>query len=510
MVTVVAAFSRYHLPGRGFTYVLDFGEAIGVPRLPEVDALPVYVHDKSFGYDAQFYSQIALHPLLRDQELKGSIDNLPYRARRLLMGAVAWVFGGGDPWRVLNVFACLNLLTWLATAMLLFRWLPAKGLHEFLVWVGIMFSAGMLLSLRHALPDGPAVLVLLLAVMLLELKHPWGAAAVGALVPLTRETGVLGAIIFAPTEWRKATAWLRSIGLGVLMVAPFVVWFFHVKHATGADLAAGMGRNNFSFPFAAYFLRWGELLDAMRKGGTGGIILYAFLGHLALSVQAVWLLVRPRWSNAWWRVGAVHIVLMAMLGSAVWEGIPGAASRVLLPLTVSFNMLIPRTRWGLVLLMVGNLSIFAGIAELQPPPREIWSVSAAPAVGRAFPISLDFGDGFNGPESGGGYAWRWTSGDAKLQLENHTGQPLVLRIKFTMNARSERTVTVRAGGEEIWSGTVGKKPLVFDTASFELPVGGCTVAIDGGEPDYAPGDPRPLAVCVFGVRIEAGVATGSP
>ena len=49
---------------------------------------------------------------------------------------------------------------------------------------------------------------------------------------------------------------------------------------------------------------------------------------LALTVQAVYLVRRPRGNDAWWRAGAMWVLMMALLGTSVWEGHPGAATRV--------------------------------------------------------------------------------------------------------------------------------------------------------------------------------------
>ena len=44
------------------------------------------------------------------------------------------------------------------------------------------------------------------------------------------------------------------------------------------------------------------------------------------------------------RVGVAYVVLMVVLGPDVWGGYPGAALRVVLPMTIAFNLLLPRTR----------------------------------------------------------------------------------------------------------------------------------------------------------------------
>jgi len=57
--------------------------------------------------------------------------------------------------------------------------------------------------------------------------------------------------------------------------------------------------------------------------------------------------------------GASYAVLMIFLGDAVWESYPSAAARVLLPMTVAFNILVPRGKWWPILLVVGNLGVLA-------------------------------------------------------------------------------------------------------------------------------------------------------
>ena len=64
----------------------------------------------------------------------------------------------------------------------------------------------------------------------------------------------------------------------------------------------------------------------------------------SLVVQAVFFVVHRRAAEPWWRVGAIYMGLMVCLGPSVWAGFPGAATRVLLPLTLAFNVLAVRGR----------------------------------------------------------------------------------------------------------------------------------------------------------------------
>ncbi len=51
----------FHLPGLGFTYLIEFSSSEHARYLPEVKAVNHYETD-SPGYDSQWYVQIALRP----------------------------------------------------------------------------------------------------------------------------------------------------------------------------------------------------------------------------------------------------------------------------------------------------------------------------------------------------------------------------------------------------------------------------------------------------------------
>jgi hypothetical protein len=501
-VLVSGAFARFSIEGWGFTYVLDFGETIGLPRVERAQGLPIYVHEGVDGYDAQFYAQLALDPMLGDPRLEESIDSLQYRARRFLMGWSSWVIGGGDPWRVLNVFACFNLATWFGLGVVLLRWCSPSRPEDFLRWCGVMLSAGMLGSLRHALTDGPALLALAWAALLVEQRRPWLAALAGTLAPLTRETAVLGTVVLAPVDWRSVRAWLIAGARGAVMVVPLAAWIFYVHHQTGGGVSDGTGHRNLAPPFVGYAGRWVELVEAWSVAATPWVVA-GVLGHVGVSVQALWVIARPRWTSVWWRIGAVHVVLLAILGQAVWEGYPGAAMRVLLPLTLAFNLLVPRGRVGLALLVVGNLSVLAGIREMAPPPRPIWAiVQDEPSQdARDWPVRVSFGRGFYAAETSGKDSWRWTADEAVARIENVRGASIPVALRLAVNARGPRSVEIVADGEVVWRGEVGTERSVVDTGPFRVPAGGTEVVVRSGAVDFAPGDTRPLGVRVFLLEV---------
>lgn len=506
-IAVTAAFLRYYEPGVGFTYVLDFGQMAGLREMPELEATPHYVHVGLPGYDGQFYAQLALRPAASDPALLKAIDNPPYRARRMMMGWTAWLAGGGRPFAVLNAFALINLGAWLALGALLLRWFPPAGLHDFLRWAGVMLSAGMLASLRHALTDGPALLALAGAVALVESRQRWPAIGAIAAAGLTRETSLLGAAVFAPTNWRARREWWRALGAVALVVLPLALWLLHLRGLWRGSVAEGSGFANLTAPFAGYVERWQEIFRRGQSYGWSSSSVGNFLLHASLTVQALWIATRPRWSSAWWRIAIGYVGLLALLNTAVWEGSPGASPRVLLPLALAFNVLVPRTRAGLVLLLAGNLGFVAGLLELRAPPSPTWQVRGpAELVGAAATndaIEVQYVAGFFGPEGIGQHGWRWTSGEAVWRITNPRAVALAARVQLGLRSAVFQRVQLRAGEVELWAGPVGPDLKTLELPPLVIPPGGLEVQVRpsaSGEPSGD--DRRPLAVAVYDIRVE--------
>jgi hypothetical protein len=175
-----------------------------------------------------------------------------------------------------------------------------------------------------------------------------------ALSGLTRETNLLALpAIFDPGK-RSRRDLGRLAFLAGLAVAPLAAWLvyikFHVPHPV--DLT---GLRNFALPLSGYLNKWREML-LLFFAGHYHIWRTMMLPIIAITTQALFFCCTPgRWRNPWWRLGAAFTGLMMMLGDAVWEGNPGAAPRVLLPMTLAFNLLVPRGRRRLgFLLLLGN------------------------------------------------------------------------------------------------------------------------------------------------------------
>lgn len=432
--------SRWHDPHTGFSSLIDFGEQFAPRRLPALAELPLYT-DAHSGYDGQFYAQLAVAGNPFDPAVAVALDGPGYRARRILFPALVHLAGLGHPARVLQIYALANLLCLLILACLLARWwFPPTDLHNLLRWVGTLFGAGMMVSVTRSLTDGPALLVIAIGARLVEQnRRGLGAAILGA-AGLVRETSLLCVAALAPAAKPERHAWARTAAttlLGaILCVGPALVW----SAVLSRHYAAGTGTRNFDLPFVSYAKKIAEVWRRWRESGWSRYTRTELWAVLALGTQTALVLLRPRPSQVWWRIGAAFAVLGIFLGWSVWESSPSAAPRALLPLTLAFNLLAPRGRRGLLLLLLlGNLTVLSAFDIVRSSPGEQTFFQAG--------LTCRAAEGWHGPESLGRRTWRWASGPASLTIENPTGAPRVATLEFGIASVTARTVTVHAPPE---------------------------------------------------------------
>lgn len=231
---------------------------------------------------------------------------------------------------------------------------------------------------------------------------------------------------------------------------------------------------------------------------------------VSLTVQCLFFVLRPRWSEAWWRAGIGYAVLLAVLGEAVWEGYPGAASRVLLPMTLAFNMLVPRGRaWWLVLLL-GNLTVFFSSETLKPPGRESFRVEGpralriAAATGQTIDAIFEEKEWYFPERSRFDY-WRWSRGSAAVVLRNPHPFPVLVDVAFDLKSNDERRVIVRSGasGAVLWSGETVHTLRAVLLPMIKLPPGDTVWRFDTDKAAQFPsnGDPRKVSFSLRNMEI---------
>jgi hypothetical protein len=361
----VESIIPFHRRNTGFTSLIAFGDTFQRDALPALAAVPHVTQRNSPGYDGQFYAQLALEPLFRNRDLDRALDNPPYRAQRILFSWTAYVFGLGRPAWIIQAYAVQNIVVWGLLAVLLLRWLPPTSPRHFAAWFACMFSAGLMDSVRMALLEGPSMLVLLLAVLATEMKRPWLSASLLALGGLARETNLTGAPILVgrfPSSIREVG---RLVGMLLLTIAPLLIWSLYVRSVYGSAHYAGT--SNLDLPFVGLVADWKSAVAGVATLGWSSLHRFQLMMLVSVTVQALFVVTQWDCRNAWWRLGAAYAVLMTVLGGAVWAGYPGAAVRILLPMTFAFNILLVRNRWFWPLVLLGNISVLYGIQKIEVP-----------------------------------------------------------------------------------------------------------------------------------------------
>jgi len=494
LVTVGSFYER----GTGFTRLISIGSFVDQAAVPAFRAAPHYVYEDSYGYDGTYYAQLALHPGLQEPALDRAIDNPHYRARRILVPWLAWLFGGGEPRWILQAYALVNVVCWLLLAWLLLGWFPPRSLDHFLRWAGILFSAGMCLSVRHSLLDGPGLLLVAAAVRLKEKQRLIGAAWMMAAAVLSKETSILATTLFAGPEVKGWRGWARLGLIGGVVVVPMIAWMFYVSLRFGRVEDTGGG--NFTLPLAGFAEKWGTVFAEIGQYGWQSLHVLSLVGIFAILVQFLFLVVRWRPREIWWRVGAAFAVLLLFLSEPVWEGYPGAASRVLLPMALAFNLLVPQGRRWLAVLLAGNVSFLVGLTELRPPPREFFQVDGQ------MPLAVERGGGWYPVESDGDRSWRWARSHATIVLTNPSPEAVEVRLEGALRSVSPGRLSLLHNGVELWSSSLELERVKFASLPFSLAAGEiANVEFRTDRPPILPqnGDPRSLTFALYDLEVTA-------
>jgi hypothetical protein len=502
----VGAFAQFYIPEKGFSYLVSFGGRLPHPRIDALKNLDYYVEADSDGYDAQYYVQIAMAPSLRDPQLKAAVDSLPYRARRILISWVSYVMGLGQPAAILNAYVLQNAISWLLLAGVLLWWFPPLSWNNWLRWTGVLFSFGMCFSLRNSLVDGPSLLLIAAGIMLLEKGKPWWSAVVLALGGLGKETNLLGAAgLLRKEDVVSPRRWPALILRGLLVALPLALWLVYIQRTVGPMADAGV--RNFDWPFMGFARKWIRVWMEFKNITIWSRAVFiegafwSFLMMVAVSTQFIFLMLRPTGKLAWWRVGIAFAVLLIVLGDAVWEGYPGAASRVLLPMQLAFNVLVPSGRKWLPVLLLGNLTLVNAPVALQPPPDDSFRLAGAenlivsPEGGR---LRVLFSPAWYGSEHLGDSYWSWSRGSSTMTILNPHAFALEADWDFELSALRKREVTI-SGSEshELWRGEIQNGPTNIKLSRIVLQPGQNSFAFDtDAVASRIDGDSRLFSFCL--------------
>ena len=369
MVFFVTTLAKRYDPDTGLTSLIQFGERFEHRTLPAVREVARHIYPDSGGYDGQFYAQLAVDPLLQDPALREALDAPPYRARRILFSWTAYVAGLGRAEWIVHAYALQYVVMWLLLAWVMCRWFPPTSIRSLGLWFACLYSEGVVRSVLSTVPDGPSMLLLAFGVAAMERGRGKRAAGMVGVACLAKSTNLLWAPMVVGADDLRHREW-RGVSLKMLLVAgPLTAWMLYLllgSHELGG-MAGSTGLRNFGPPFSAYAAKWVSTVAELRESGWGSFARFSLLALIGFTTQAATLLVVREWRDPWWRVGVGSVVLMAFLGPAVWEGNPGAVTRVLLPMTFAFNARLRGSRWFWPLFVLGNLAVLQSLEALRVP-----------------------------------------------------------------------------------------------------------------------------------------------
>jgi hypothetical protein len=358
----LASVARFYHPGTGFTALIAFPRG-NTSEAPALQAIPHETVPPWGSYDGQFYAQRALDPLLRDPRVDRAMDLAPYRARRILFSWTAYLLGLGRPAWILQAFAVQNVASWLLLAFLLTRWLPLRSARDLALWSACLFSHGLLWSVRFSLLDGPSLVLTVLVVIAAERERWMLSAALAGINGLARETNILGVLA---QKWPAGVReWFRLAGAALLVALPLLIWEDYLYSIYRSTIFAGT--DQLTMPGSAMVSTIRRVLAASVASGLFSASVLQLGLLLSLVVQAIYLVARPAPRVPWWRIGAGYVLLMLVMEPILWSPNTGAITRVLLPLTFAFNILLVREQPSLrfwALFVGGNLHLLASTRVL--------------------------------------------------------------------------------------------------------------------------------------------------
>jgi hypothetical protein len=507
-------------PQYGITKFLRAGTEFNTRGTAVYRATPKYMDPypaHRWGFDGQLYAQMALDPLLRDPQLHHALDDPPYRGQRILVSWLAWLVGLGRPFWVLNAYAGMNLLFWIAFAWLGARLFRPHGWTGLAGYAAVLLTCGIIESMQASLTDFPSFVLVLGAIV----AGGTGGAALLAAAGLARTPALLGFVGLAefPPPWGEALK--KNLVRGLVATLPVALWVAYVLwRFRGREVSVAGG--NIALPFQGMMEKLGEFSVVAGSGSIRwhrwwyelykSYDLHAVLTMISVVTQGVFLALHRDWKNPLWRWGAVIAVYFSCISYLSWES-HFTITRHALPLTFVFNLLLAARapRGWAIWFLLGNCFVPFGIrffdrmTEYHAPPAPAeYQVAAGASPALAHAVQLQFGAGWWPQQWDDDTTWRWAAApQTTLTLHNAALRPVRVELAFLTRTRDARTLTVRLGDRTLLTQPLPRRSEVLVVPAFELPPGDTTLALetDGGLSDSEDGTEEKVTFRVESPRL---------
>ena len=344
-------------------------------------------------------------------------------------------------------------------------------------------------------------------------------ALVFGLSGLGKDTGIQCGCALGPPASRAPRARIAFLCQAALVALPLAIWVICLRLLLGPGDA--LGSSNFSVPGVEVTRKLLETVSSLvaERHPLSSVALFDALVLAGLLAQFLFFALRIRWEDPWWRLGASYAVLLLFLGNAVWVDYPSAAARVLLPMTLAFNIRVPRGGWWAAVLIAGNLGILGSVDflrsnlpdhlgpcfvvdgpnELRFNAKDNFGVTATYAPSNWWAPESERMPGKRDRDS-----WRWSKGDATITI--HNPQPFIVlaELSFGMATPDPRAAIVTIEGRIAWRAAL--KPASDNLAvitGIELPPGDTPIQFRTDRPavDVGNGEHRRFAFSVRDLKI---------
>ena len=301
------------------------------------------------------------------QDLRVALDSIEIRSRRILVPWTAYLLGLGRPAWVIEAYALQNVGFWLLLGWVLLRWLPPVNIRNWLAWCGCLLCVGSVMSVQLALTDLPSASIMALGLAVAESGRFNLAGVLLGLSGLARETNLIATLgIDWPSLWK--TRGVRAALTLLLIMLPLALWMGYMHLILGPRVWPVSQGGTFVVPFGGVLVFLQRAIRDVQWNGWETSMVRGLAALLSVGTQGLYLLWRAEWHRPWWRVGIAYAAFFVIFPYAVLEGNPGAFVRVLLPLSLAFNVLIPQSRWFWPLFVMGNATVFHGLESLSLLP----------------------------------------------------------------------------------------------------------------------------------------------
>jgi hypothetical protein len=224
-----------------------------------------------------------------------------------------------------------------------------------------------------------------------------------------------------------------------------------------------LGGGNFARPAVGMIQKWSETISTIATSPRDPLAWATVLAMLGLMAQVALLLRHWRPADPAWRVGAAFTAFMLTLGPTVWEGSPGAALRVLVPLNLAANLVALRAHAAIGWLVACNLTVCAGVLAFRDVPRDGREVAMAMRAGAASVLQL--GDSWTGWEFDAEQPWGSTRSPGRIIVRTWPPSADVsVLLNFALQSPKPSIVTIADGNDVVWRGPLAegrKVPVVL-------------------------------------------------